>query len=146
MFKKPLFFQRFLMKIDAGKYTERTSWTSFEDFGVPKIDIDFRYVFFGTLWASYSLVWAVTGRPGGSLGGHLGAHEATLRVSRASLGRHFFIKMESYFAYPILDLILDAPAPLWGAILAPKAPPDAPKWCCFCVNININISINISID
>ena len=131
IFKKYTFFQRFLMIFDASKTQTWTSWTSFNDFRVLKADVDPPYIILGALWASRDLIWAVSGRPGGSLGGHLGAHEAPPRVSRASLGRHFFIKIESYFAYPILELILDAPGPLWGAILAPQRPPGRSKMTLF---------------
>ena len=130
-FKKPSFFQRFLMIFDASKTQKCMSWTSFNHFWLLKSDVDLPYVILGALWASRDLIWAVSGRPGGSLGAHLGAHEAPLRVSGASLGRHFFVKIESSFAYPFLELILDASGPLWGAILAPQSPPERFKMTLF---------------
>ena len=57
----------------------------------------------------------------------MGTREGPLRA----LGRHFFIKIKSYFAYPILELILDAPGPFWGAILAPQRPPGRSKMTLF---------------
>ena len=119
------------MIFDASKTQTWTSWTSFNDFRVLKTNIDLRYVILDALRGSWDLIWAVSGRPGGSLGSHLGAHEALPRVSGASLGQLFFAKIESYFAYPILELILDAPGPLWGAILAPQSPPERSKMTLF---------------
>ena len=120
-------FQCFLMIFDASKTQKWTSWTSFNQFRALKTDIDVLYVTLGAFWGSWRLIWAGFGTQGAALGVHLGAPEASWRVTMAPRRRHFITKIDTYFAYPILDIILGAPGPLWGDILALQRPPGRSK-------------------
>ena len=121
------------MIFDASKTQKWTSWTSFNHFRVLKTDIDVRYVILGAFWRSWRLIWAVFGAQGAVLGVHLGAPEASWRVTRAPRRRHFFIKIDAHFAYPILNIIWVLLGHFGATFWLSKGLPDAPKWSRSCI-------------